>query len=171
MGALEQRMVEYAASLKVEDLPADVIHHAKRRVIDTIGAALAAYTAPPAQIARRLALPIAAGPGARVWGSLVRTTPDLAAFANGTMLRYLDINDTHRTVDGSHPSDNLGGIVAVAEARGVGGRRLIEALVIAYELQCRFVDFGAVQRQGLGSAGARGHGVRAGVRPAARPGA
>jgi 2-methylcitrate dehydratase len=70
----------------------------------------------------------------------VRTTPDLAAFANGTMLRYLDINDTHRTVDGSHPSDNLGGIVAVAEALGVGGRRLIEALVIAYELQCRFVD-------------------------------
>jgi len=140
MGAVEQRMVECARSLSFAELPASVVHHAKRRLLDTIGGALAAYTAPPVQIARRLAVPVAGSFGSRVWGSLVRTTPDLAAFANGTMLRYLDINDTHRTVDGSHPSDNIGGIVAMAEALGVDGRRLIEALVISYEIQCRFVD-------------------------------
>jgi 2-methylcitrate dehydratase len=140
MSAIEQRMVDYAASLRFAELAPEVVHHAKRRIIDTIGAALAAYTAPPAQIARRLALPVAGTFGARVWGSLVRTTPDLAAFANGTMLRYLDINDTHRTIDGSHPSDNIGGLVAMAEALGASGRDLIEALVISYELQCRFVD-------------------------------
>ncbi|MGQ0664522.1 MAG: MmgE/PrpD family protein [Pseudomonadota bacterium] len=140
MGATEQLMVDYAASLRFEDLPAEVVHHAKRRVIDTLAGALAAYTAPPAQMARRLALPVRGHSGARVWGSLVRTTPDLAAFANGVMLRYLDINDTHRTLDGSHPSDNLGGILAVAETVGAGGRAFLEALVISYEIQCRFVD-------------------------------
>ena len=87
MSAIEQRMVDYAASLSFAELSPEVVHHAKRRIIDTIGAALAAYTAPPVQIARKLALPVAGTFGARVWGSLVRTTPDLAAFANGTMLR------------------------------------------------------------------------------------
>ena len=140
MGALEDRMIDYAASLDVRALPAEIVHHAKRRVIDTFGAALAAYSAPPVQIARKLALPVAGPFGARVWGSLVKTTPDLAAFANGVMLRYLDINDTHRTLDGAHPSDNLSGILAVAEAIGASGLDLIQALVISYEIQCRFVD-------------------------------
>jgi 2-methylcitrate dehydratase len=140
MGALEERMVDYAAALRIGDLPAAVAHQAKRRVIDTIGCALAAYAAPPVEIARKLALPVAGNAGSRVWGSLVRTTPDLAAFANGCMLRYLDLNDTHRTVDGSHPSDNLGGILAVAETVNASGRAFLEALVVSYELQCRFVD-------------------------------
>ena len=140
MGHLETQMAEYAASLDVAALPASVLHQAKRRVIDTIGGALPAFSTPPVQAARRLALPVT-GPGsARVWGSLVPTTPDMAAFVNGCMLRYLDINDTHRTLDGSHPSDNLGGIMAVAESIGASGLALLEALVIAYEIQCRFVD-------------------------------
>ena len=140
MGALEDRMIDYTLDLDVRALPAAILHQAKRRVIDTFGAALAAYTAPPAQMARKLALPVVGPFGARVWGSLVKTTPDLAAFANGVMVRYLDINDTHRTLDGAHPSDNLSGLLAVAEAIGASGLDLIQALVISYEIQCRFVD-------------------------------
>jgi 2-methylcitrate dehydratase len=133
-------MVDYALGFRYEALPAAVVHQAKRRVIDTLGGALAAYAAPPVRIARRLAAPVAGDRGARVWGSLVRTAPDIAAFANGCMLRYLDINDTYRTLDGSHPSDNLGGVLAVAEMLGASGRDFIAALAVSYELQCRFVD-------------------------------
>lgn len=140
MSVTEQRMVDFAASLAFAELPKEVVHHAKRRVIDTLGGALAAFTAPPVQMARRVALPVAGHRGARVWGSLTRVAPDTAAFVNGAMLRYLDINDTHRTVDGSHPSDNLGGLLAVAEMLGAGGRAFLEALTISYEIQCRFVD-------------------------------
>ena len=140
MSTLEDRMVDYALELKYDELPDAAVHHLKRRIIDTLGGALAAYTAPPVRIARSLALPIAGNGGARVWGSLVRTSPDMAAFVNGSALRYLDVNDTHRTVDGSHPSDNLGGVMAVAEMRGASGRDLLLALTISYELQCRFVD-------------------------------
>jgi 2-methylcitrate dehydratase len=140
MGDVERRMVDYAATLNFADLPESVVHHAKRRVLDTIGGALAAFTAPPVQMARRVAQPIAGTRGARVWGSLALTSADMAAFVNGAMLRYLDINDTHRTIDGSHPSDNLGGILAVAEMIGASGKQLLEALTIAYEIQCRFVD-------------------------------
>src|SRR2546425_2364579 len=140
MSGLEKRMVDYALALAYGELPEKAVHHAKRRVIDTIGGALAAYTAPPVRIARKLALPVAGESGARVWGSLARTSPDMAAFVNGCMLRYLDINDTYRTVDGSHPSDNLGGVLAVAEMLGASGKDLLLALTISYELQCRFVD-------------------------------
>lgn len=140
MSTLEDRMVDYALELRYDELPDAAIHHLKRRVIDTLGGALAAYTAPPVRIARKVALPIAGDGGARIWGSLTRTSPDMAAFVNGSALRYLDINDTHRTIDGSHPSDNLGGVLAVAEMLGAGGKDLLLAMVISYEIQCRFVD-------------------------------
>ena len=140
VSALEARMIDYAAHLAYDELGADTVHHAKRRILDTIGAALAAFDVPPARIARAVAPAVAGGPRARIFGTLAATSPEMAAFANGAMLRYLDINDTHRTVDGAHPSDNLGGLLAVAEATGRSGRDLILALAISYELQCGFVD-------------------------------
>jgi len=140
MSSIEDRMTDYAATLRLAELPEAVVHHARRRVLDTVGGALAAYTAPPVQIARRVAMPVAGAGASRIWGSLTPTSPDMAAFVNGTMLRYLDINDTHRTIDGAHPSDNIGGILAVAEATGASGAAFLEAVIIAYEIQCRFVD-------------------------------
>ena len=140
MKKLETLLADYAASFDIAKVDANVIHQAKRRILDTIGGALAAYAAPPSRVARRWALPVAGLDGARVWGSLVKTSPDMAAFANGTMLRYLDVNDTYRTLDGSHPSDNLGGLFAAAEMTHRSGRDLIEAMIVSYEVQCRFVD-------------------------------
>ena len=138
--ALERAMIDYAAGLRFDELTPSVIHQAKRRVIDTVGGALAACESAPARIARRLAPEVANGRSARLFGSLTRTSPDMAAFANGVMLRFLDINDTHRTIDGSHPSDNLSGVLAVAEDLGASGRDFLLALTISYEIQCRFVD-------------------------------
>ena len=138
--ALERAMIDYAAGLRYDDLSPSVLHHARRRVIDTIAGALAASESAPARIAQRLAPEVAKGRSARLFGSLVRTSPEMAAFANGVMVRFLDINDTHRTIDGSHPSDNLSGVLAVAEDLGAGGRDFLLALTISYEIQCRFVD-------------------------------
>ena len=140
VSALEQRMIDYAADLAYEELDDNVIHHAKRRILDTVGGTLPAFNAEPVRIARVVAQPVSAGPQARIFGNLATTSPEMAAFANSSMLRYLDINDTHRTVDGSHPSDNIGAVFAVAEARSCTGRDVILALAISYELQCRFVD-------------------------------
>jgi 2-methylcitrate dehydratase len=64
----------------------------------------------------------------------------MAAFANGVMVRYLDLNDAWRTRDAHHPSDYLPGILAVAEACGRSGRDFITALAVAYEIMCRFTD-------------------------------
>ena len=64
----------------------------------------------------------------------------MAAFANGVMVRYLDLNDAWRTKDAHHPSDYLPGIVGVAEAFGRSGRDVVVALAVAYEIMCRFTD-------------------------------
>src|ERR1700757_4313073 len=52
--------------------------------------------------------------GARVPGTSFELDPVQAAFNIGTMIRWLDFNDTWLAAEWGHPSDNLGGILAVA---------------------------------------------------------
>lgn len=140
MDATTRRLVDFALAYRFEDLPASTVHAAKARLLDSVAVALAAFAAPPVRILRKCA-PRVDGPwSATLWGTRDRTTPDHAALVNGTMVRYLDLNDAYRTLDASHPSDNLPGLLAVAEALGLSGRELILALFISYEIQCRFTD-------------------------------
>ena len=53
--------------------------------------------------------------GARVPGTNFRLDPVQAAFNIGAMVRWLDFNDTWLAAEWGHPSDNLGGILAVAD--------------------------------------------------------
>src|SRR5450755_1317782 len=53
--------------------------------------------------------------GARVPGTAYELDPINAAFNIGTMIRWLDFNDTWLAAEWGHPSDNLGGILAVAD--------------------------------------------------------
>ena len=90
---------KYSESLKYEDLPSSTVRFAKVRIIDSLGCALGGYHAEPCKIARRLCYPTGSPLSARVIGSLARTTPEMAAFANSTMVRYLDFNDSLRIKD------------------------------------------------------------------------
>lgn len=140
MGPLEQKIVDFTVGTSFADLNDQAVRAAKMRLIDSVGVALAAYLAPPVRIARRIAQPTAGPLKSSIWGTGIQTTPDMAAFVNGTMVRYLDLNDAYRTKDAHHPSDYLPGILALAEAIGASGARFIEALAISYEIQCRFTD-------------------------------
>jgi 2-methylcitrate dehydratase len=53
--------------------------------------------------------------GARVPGTSYELDPIQAAFNIGTMIRWLDFNDTWLAAEWGHPSDNLGGILAMAD--------------------------------------------------------
>ena len=128
------RIAEYAVGLDFDDLPAAVVHDCKRRVIDTVGCGLGAFHEEPSRIARALAgRARCADAGAPVLGTDHRTLPELAAFANGVMMRYLDGNDTYPG-GGGHPSDTLSAVLAVATSGRGDGRTLITALVLAYEI-------------------------------------
>jgi len=74
----------YATKLTYDQLPPGVVHHVRRRVIDTLGCAMGGFSTEPSRIARSYALEVNANPGATVLGTRHRTAPDLAAFANGS---------------------------------------------------------------------------------------
>ncbi len=145
---LAERLADYAGFLKFQNLPPEVIHEVKRRVLDSLGCAYGGITASPCRIARRLATRVVFEEGATVWGTRHRTTPELAAFANGTAVRYLDFNDTYLSKEPAHPSDNIPACLAVSESLHLHGRRFIQAIVLAYEVQCRLCDAAALRPRG-----------------------
>ncbi len=83
--------------------------------------------------------------GARVPGTSYELDPVLAAFNIGAMNRWLDFNDTWLAAEWGHPSDNLGGILAVADylsrqARVAGKdpltmKEVLRAAIMAHEIQ------------------------------------
>jgi 2-methylcitrate dehydratase len=137
MDKITKEIAEFAAGLAFSDLPADVVHAAKRHLIDSLACAIGGRDCEAAAMGRRLAhgtIP-AAYPG-RVIGSGGSVAAEAAAFINTAMIRYLDFNDT---VHGGHPSDCLGGILALAETAGADGGRLLTAMVVAYEVATRLI--------------------------------
>ena len=82
--------------------------------------------------------------GARVPGTPHQLDPINAAFNIGAMIRWLDFNDTWLAAEWGHPSDNLGGILAVADylCRAPAGQRkklkvrdVLTAMIKAHEIQ------------------------------------
>ena len=147
---LAERMADYAAGLTYDALPREVVHEAKRVVIDSLGVALGAWREEPCRIARELANHYAARReyGATVLGTNHHAPPDWAAFAGGICVRYFDYNDTYLSKEPAHPSDNITACLAACELAGKGGRDLIAAIVMAYEVQCRLCDAASIRARG-----------------------
>lgn len=149
MDTLMRGLVGWLDGLSYEALPGAVVHEVKRRVLDSIGVAMAGWDSDPCRIARGQACSVSsAAGGATVWGTRHKSSPDLAAFANGTQVRYLDFNDTYLSLEPAHPSDNIPACMAAAEAVGADGRALITAIAAAYEIQCRLCDAGSIRARG-----------------------
>ncbi len=148
MDATTKFLSAYAASLTVEDLTAETVHEARRRILDSVGCALGAFDAAPCRIVRELAPEVHGGGAARILGSAQTTSPESAAFANTVMIRYLDCNDSFVSPGGGHPSDMLPAVLAAAEAAGTPGRAVITALVLAYEIYGQFADRFATREKG-----------------------
>ncbi len=144
---LADRLAYYACHLHFEDLPAPVVHEAKRRFIDSLATAVGAMDADAYAIAKRCALRVQANPGASILGG-GRTSPEWATFVNGLLIRYLDYNDTYLSLEPAHPSDNLAAVLAAGEMVGASGRDLITAAVLAYEIQCRLCDAASLRKHG-----------------------
>ncbi len=142
-------LVNYSQQLTYEKLTPEAIHEAKRRVIDAFGCAMGAYLGEPGKIARALAHTVEAPSyGSTIIGSFHQTSPEMAAFANGVLMRYLDYNDTYLSLEPAHPSDNIAAVLAVADPEMASGREIITAIVLAYEVQCRLCDAASIRARG-----------------------
>jgi len=125
---------------------AEAYDTARTCLMDSLGCALLALRYPECTRLLGPIVPEAVVPsGARVPGTKWELDPVSAAFNIGCMIRWLDFNDTWLAAEWGHPSDNLGGILAVADyvSRGGGsGRRrpltireVLTAMIKAYEIQ------------------------------------
>ncbi|GKS84725.1 bifunctional 2-methylcitrate dehydratase/aconitate hydratase [Acidovorax sp. SUPP1855] len=137
-------IVDYA--LRYEVTSELALTTARHILIDTLGCGLEALEYPAA---RKLIGPIVKGTsvpqGAKVPGTAFQLDPVQAAFNIGASIRWLDFNDTWLAAEWGHPSDNLGGILAVADwlsrtAVAAGKpplvmRDVLTAIVKAHEIQ------------------------------------
>jgi 2-methylcitrate dehydratase len=114
---------------------------ARNCLIDTLGCGLEALEYPACT---KLLGPIVPGTivpnGAKVPGTKYQLDPVQAAFNIGAIIRWLDFNDTWLAAEWGHPSDNLGGILAVADWLSRSGvpltmREVLTALIKAHEIQ------------------------------------
>src|SRR5437899_5359230 len=145
---LAHQLAKYGCELKFEDLSKEVVHEVKRRVIDSLGCALGAWNEEPCSIARKVASEFSANRGSTIIGTSHKAPPDWGAFANGCCIRYFDYNDTYLSKEPAHPSDNISAALAIAESLGSGGRELITAIGLAYEVQCRLCDAASIRARG-----------------------
>ena len=110
-------------------------------LMDTLGCGLEALEYPACVKLLGPIVPGTAVPnGARVPGTSHQLDPVQAAFNIGAMIRWLDFNDTWLAAEWGHPSDNLGGILAVADWLSRNGKTLavrdvLTAMIKAHEIQ------------------------------------
>jgi 2-methylcitrate dehydratase len=107
-------IVDYVTRYKISSKEA--YETARYCLMDTLGCGFEALQYPACT---KLMGPIVPGTvvpnGAKVPGTSYQLDPVQAAFNIGTMIRWLDFNDTWLAAEWGHPSDNLGGILAVAD--------------------------------------------------------
>lgn len=114
---------------------------ARNCLIDTLGCGLEALEYPACtKLLGPLVPGVSVANGAKVPGTSYRLDPVQAAFNIGTMIRWLDFNDTWLAAEWGHPSDNLGGILAVADWLSRNGKPLtmrdvLAAMIKAHEIQ------------------------------------
>jgi len=156
--ALLVDIVDYVRDARIDSPVAfQTAHHC---LLDTLGCGLEALSFPACS---KLLGPLVPGihvvNGARVPGTHYELDPVQAAFNIGAMVRWLDFNDTWLAAEWGHPSDNLGGILAVCDWLGRNALALrrppptvhvvLQAMIKAHEIQGVLALQNAFNRVGL----------------------
>jgi 2-methylcitrate dehydratase len=140
--AFQDRLVRYACNLDYESLPEVAVHDATVRVIDTFGSLIGGFYGEACRTSRAAAALYSSPFAATVIGTRNKSSAEMAAFANATTARFVEMNDVYHWPGsgGGHPSDVIMPIFAVAEALQSTGKELITAVVLAYEVFLRVAD-------------------------------
>ncbi len=133
-------LAEYAANYV--STSREAIDTARYNLMDTLGCGLLALRYPECT---KLLGPVVPGAtlknGARVPGTAWQLDPVQAAFNIGAAIRWLDFNDAWLAAEWGHPSDNLGGILALADYLTRAGEKLLtvndvlQSMIKAHEMQ------------------------------------
>jgi 2-methylcitrate dehydratase PrpD len=138
VGRQVEELAQFVAGASWDDVPDQVRHHTKMVFLDTLGVILAGSVRPEV---KRLRQQLAGGAGATVfapgWPSNdVRT----AALLNGIAGRSIELCEGLRFVSGQAAMQVLPGVLAVGEQVGAGGRDMLMALLLGYDVAARLAE-------------------------------
>jgi 2-methylcitrate dehydratase PrpD len=133
------RLARYMVEARDRQLPPSVARAAGQRILDTIGAMISGAVLPPGVLAARYVRSQGGTAEASVLTTDIRTTAVNAALANG-MFAHADETDDFEPITKAHPgSAVVPAALAMAEREGRSGTELIQAVVLGYDLCCRFL--------------------------------
>ena len=131
-----ERFAEFAQGFRAQPIPAAVLHHAKRAVIDWYAALLpGAVVAPAILLETALKDELDKGQARLALGR--RATVRAAALINGTAAHTVEVDDIFR--DGIyHPgAPTIAAALALAQASGASGEQFLRAVIAGYEISTR----------------------------------
>jgi len=163
-----EELAAFAIGANYEDLSPQAVDQLKIRILDSVGCALAAVGQGPTQAIRNHIREFCPqGKCTMIGGD--QASPDLAAFYNGALIRYLDFNDSCLAKgETCHPSDNIAPVLAAAEYGKAGGKDFLTAMAVAYQVQCRLSDVAPVRAAGFDHVVQGSYAVAAGASRAMR---
>jgi 2-methylcitrate dehydratase len=126
-----RQIVRYAISFSEANLTGPLTGALGDTMLDAVSSIISGFESEPARICARMARTTQSTLQSTVLGYGVTTSPELAAFANGCMLRHADFNDLG---PGGHVSDILSGLLAVGEAFHSTGPQILAAVAVGYEI-------------------------------------
>jgi len=126
-----RQIIRYVSSFSEANLTDSLVDALSDTMLDAVSCVIAGFESEPARICARMARTTQSTLQSTVLGYGLTTSPELAAFANGCMLRHADFNDLG---PGGHVSDILPGLLAVGEAFHSTGPQMLAAVTLGYEL-------------------------------------
>jgi 2-methylcitrate dehydratase PrpD len=130
-------LASYVVTNRLDDIPADVRHEARRAILNYMGCAVGGSHDRAVDIAMRALGPYAGRPTASILGRVERLDPLHASLMNGISSHVYDYDDT-TPKNYSHPSSPVASaLFAYASANPVGGRDFMHAFILGFEAESR----------------------------------
>jgi 2-methylcitrate dehydratase PrpD len=136
MGKIIESLVEYMLAARQVKLPADVIQKGKSHLLDSLAAIVSGSTLKPGKLGLQHARALGGNEACTVLGSKLKTTPILAAFANGMSGHADETDDSNSQL---HPGCAIvPAALAIAELQDRSGDALLRAVILGYDIGFRF---------------------------------
>jgi len=136
------QLAAFAAQLRFEDIPVQVVRRTEDLLVDWFGSAVAGHGSRPVETLTRVVMKMAPSSGAsEVMVNRAQTSAYVAAMANAAASHVAEQDDVH---NGSvfHPATVVfSPVLAMAQAMGASGRQLLTAAVAGYEVGIRVGEF------------------------------
>src|SRR5688572_14290164 len=135
-GPYTRELAEYISASRFEQLPKDIVEHAKLLVLDTLGVGIFGATLPWSERLRATAQAMEAPGRASVWCTPLAFSAPTAAMVNATAVHAFELDDIGP--GGHNGSVTLSAALAAGEHLGpLSGRELINAVVVGIETAAR----------------------------------